>query len=223
MYHYTYLIQHKKEAKRYIGVRTCTCLPSEDKNYWGSSKYLPQDVKHTHVKIILKIHSSRKEAITHEIALHKLNDVVSSKEYYNRACQTSVGFDTTGTILTETHKQKCSNSLRGKLKPAGFGEKISKAMKGKVKSIEHVQALNRARALNKSLHGIKNGKFKPWFISTPSVTHLFYDITMHDKALQDGLNKKQYVSMARQSRKSGKPIQIGQFKGYLVANIPKTN
>lgn len=220
MKHYTYLIQHKSEDKRYIGVRSCECEPAEDTTYWCSSKYLPSDIQTTHVKIILKVHSTREEAVAHEVKLHILNKVSTSSNYYNKACQTSVGFDTTGTKLTAEHKQKCSNSLRGKRKPEGFGEKISKAVTGKKKSVEHIRKLNEARAINKSLHGIRNGKFKPWFISTPTVTHLFYAITMHDKALEDGLNKKHYVSMAHQSRKSGLPIQKGIFKGYLVAHIP---
>lgn len=220
MKHYTYIIQHNSEDKRYIGVRSCECNPIEDKNYWGSSKHLPSNVKDTHTKIILKVHNTRRDAVTHEIELHRLNSVATSDNYYNKACQTSIGFDTTGTTLTAEHKQKCSNSLRCKTKPEGFGEKISKAMTGKQKSKEHVEKLTESRAKNKSLHGIKNGKFKPWFISTPTVTHLFYTITMHDKALEDGLNKKQYVSIAHQSRKSGLPIQKGKFKGYLVATIP---
>lgn len=220
MKHYTYLIQHKHEDKRYIGVRSCECEPTEDKTYWGSSKYLPADIHKIHVKIILKVHNTRKEALAHEIELHALNNVAQSDSYYNKALQTSVGFDTTGTKLTAEHRQKCSNSLRGKRKPEGFGEKVSKALTGTKKSKEHVQKLNEARARNKSLHGIKNGSFKPWFISTPTVTHLFYDITMYDKALADKLNKKQYTSLAHQSRKSGLPIQKGKFKGYLVAPIP---
>ena len=221
MKHYTYLIQHKTTDKRYIGVRSCDCEPIEDTSYWGSSKYLPEDAKITHVKIILKIHLTRQEAVAHEIMLHHLNNVAVSDNYYNKACQTSIGFDTSGTTISAEHKQKCSNSLRGKHKPEGFGEKISKALKGKTKTLEHIKNLNASRAANKSLHGIKNGKFVPWCISTPTVTHLFYDITMHDKALQDGLKMKQYVSLAHQSRKSGLPIQKGKFKGYLIAPIPK--
>lgn len=220
MNHYTYIIQHKTQDKRYIGVRSCLCTPIEDTDYWGSSKYLPKDIRETHVKIILKEFDSREEALLHEISLHKLNDVANNPSYYNKACQTSTGFDTTGTTLSLDHRNKCSKALKGKNKPKDFGDKISKAMKGKKKSKSHIENLVKSRIQNKSLIGTKNGKFKPWYISTPTVTHLFYDITKHAKALQDGLNIKQYVSLATQSRKSGLPIQKGIFKGYLVADIP---
>ena len=220
MNHYTYLIQHKTEDKRYIGVRSCKCDPIEDTAYWGSSKHLPKDVKHTHVKIILKVHKTRVEAVAHEIVLHKLNNVAASSNYYNRACQTSTGFDTSGTTISDELKERYRKALTGKPKPEGFGLKISNRLKGKPKSPEHIKALVDSRIRNKSFIGTKNSKFNPWYISTPTVTHLFYDITMQDKAIQDGLKPKQYVSMARQSRKSGLPIQKGRFKGYLVAPIP---
>ena len=106
MNHYTYLIQHKTEDKRYIGVRSCKCDPIEDTTYWGSSKHLPKDVKHTHVKIILKVHKTRVEAVAHEIVLHKLNNVAASSNYYNRACQTSTGFDTSGTTISDELKER---------------------------------------------------------------------------------------------------------------------
>ena len=38
MNHYTYLITYTT-GKKYIGVRSCKCLPEEDTNYIGSSKY----------------------------------------------------------------------------------------------------------------------------------------------------------------------------------------
>ena len=220
MNHYTYLIQHITEDKRYIGVRSCTCKPIDDIDYWGSSRHLPKDIKTNHRKIILKQHATRELAVAHEIELHALNNVAANPAYYNKACQTSTGFDTTGTTISDELKDKYRKALTGRAKPEGFGAKISKALTGKSKSPEHIKALTEARAKNQSLTGIKNGKFKPWYISTPLVTHLFYDITMHDKALQDGLKLKHYVSLAHQSRKSGLPIQKGKFKGYLVAHIP---
>ena len=222
MKHYTYLIQHKTEDKRYIGVRSCNCNPVDDTSYWGSSKHLPTNIQEHHVKIILKIFNTRKDAVQHEVLLHKLNNVAISDSFYNKACQTSTAFDTTGTTLTPEHKLKCSKSLKGKHKPEGFGEKIRIAMTGKQKTPAHIQKLNASRAKNQSLNGIKNGRFKPWFISTATVTHLFYDITKYDKALQDGLNKKHYVSLQCQCEKSGLPIQKGKFKGYTVGVIPNS-
>ena len=111
MYHYTYLIQHKTENKRYIGCRSSKVLPVEDAGYWGSSKYLPKDVKLTHVKIILKTFSTREEALQHEITLHKVNNVASDDSYYNKSIQTSSGFSTLGVTpkhtKTEEWSKKC--------------------------------------------------------------------------------------------------------------------
>ena len=118
MHHYTYLIQHRFSNMRYIGKRSCKCKPQEDTSYWGSSKHLPKDIQKDHVKIILKEHNSAKEAIAHEILLHDLNDVSNNPCYYNKAKQTSTGFDTTGIKLkfTEEHKQKISKTLTGMAK-----------------------------------------------------------------------------------------------------------
>lgn len=120
MRHYTYLIQHNSENKRYIGVRSCDCDPVDDTEYWGSSKHLPSNMQETHTKIILKEHVSRKEAVAHEIGLHNLNDVAVNPIYYNQAKQTSTGFDTSGVPMRPE-----------------IVEKIKKATKGKPKTEEH--------------------------------------------------------------------------------------
>lgn len=122
-YHYTYLIQHKTEDKRYIGVRSSNVHPTEDTGYWGSSKYLPTNIQENHVKIIIKIHHSRKEAVEHEILLHNLNDVAKSPSYYNKAKQTSTGFDTSG-VPIPISVRKLSALLKGRT----FSENTRKQM-----------------------------------------------------------------------------------------------
>ena len=72
MFHYTYLLLHKTNGMRYIGVRSSKVSPLEDFLYWGSSRHIPSDVKKTHIKIILKEFSTRQEAVEHEILLHNL-------------------------------------------------------------------------------------------------------------------------------------------------------
>ena len=113
MYHYTYLLQHKTENKRYIGCRSSKKEPTKDTNYWGSSKHLPKDVKNTHVKIIIRTFHTREEALEHEIALHLANNVASNETFYNKAIQTSSGFSTLGVTpehtKTKEWSEKCSN------------------------------------------------------------------------------------------------------------------
>ena len=135
MNHYTYLIQHKTEDKRYIGCRSCTCEPNQDLKYWGSSKHLPKDIQSTHVKIILKAWSTRAEAIAHEVLLHELNNVAEDTRYYNKAKQTSTGFDTSGLKLTftEAHIQNMKKASQSrKTRPSGW--KQSEEVKTRIRN-----------------------------------------------------------------------------------------
>jgi len=134
MYHYTYEITYTNNLK-YIRVRSCKCKPSEDTAYIGSSKVTPNDK--ILMKLILKLHTTREEALQHEIYLHNYNDVAVNPLYYNKAKQTSTGFDTTGTvpIFTEEHKSKISNGLKQftptKEQQLHKSEAIRKALTGK--------------------------------------------------------------------------------------------
>jgi hypothetical protein len=102
-YHYTYRITNVVEKKYYYGVHSCNCLPKEDigVKYFSSSKNKafkddikenPQNYKYK----VVKIFSTRKEALEHEIFLHAKFNVGVNKKFYNGAKQTSTGFDTTG-------------------------------------------------------------------------------------------------------------------------------
>lgn len=132
-YHYTYLIIHKNQDFKYIGVRSCNAHPQYDTEYWGSSKHLPSDVKDTHSKIILKIFDTRKDALSHEIEMHEANNVVEDSTFYNKAKQKSLSFDTTGFRFnhTEEAKQKISNARKGELNPY-YGKKHSKEIRDKM-------------------------------------------------------------------------------------------
>jgi hypothetical protein len=61
-YHYTYVIMNLINRMRYIGVRSCSCLPEEDNSYMGSSVYLKSDIieyrQDSFVKQILGYHTS---------------------------------------------------------------------------------------------------------------------------------------------------------------------
>ena len=102
-YHYTYRITNIKERMYYYGVHSCNCLPKEDigVKYFSSSKKKefikdqkenPHDFKYK----VLKIFPTRKEAVEHEIFLHKKFNVKLHGQFYNSANQTSTGFCTAG-------------------------------------------------------------------------------------------------------------------------------
>jgi len=110
MFHYTYKM-HYSTGKYYIGVRTSKLEPELDKKYIGSSKITPNNliVK----KEILQVFNTRKEALDHEILMHKELDIAVNELYYNRSRQLSDGFDVTGTKQDEAHKNKIRNALIG--------------------------------------------------------------------------------------------------------------
>lgn len=250
MYHYTYLIQSIDSSMRYIGVRSSKVHPIEDTLYWGSSKHIPKDVATTHRKIILKIHPTRKEAVEHEILLHILNNVVEDPSYYNRARQTSTGFDTSGIPMSEELKQRISNSLKGREFTPEHLSKIKEKITGRTFSDEHKKNLSRSikRYTSRSDYvnprkGVKvseetrtkwrasvahiyetpyrNPKFSPWFIQYPDGTYIeFHTKTKQEYAEELGLRKQTFQDLTTKS-KGVKPLKSGAFKGYIIGNMPK--
>ena len=98
--HYVYKITNLNptdERVYYIGVRSAID-PITD-TYMGSSKYLnvamKENGKENFKKEILSTWKTRKEAMQEEIRLHEDFDVAKSKTFYNKAKQTSTGFDVT--------------------------------------------------------------------------------------------------------------------------------
>ena len=232
MFHYTYLLLHKTNGMRYIGVRSSKVSPLEDFLYWGSSRHIPSDVKKTHIKIILKEFSTRQEAVEHEILLHNLNDVAKSPFFYNKAKQTSTGFDTSGIKLSEETKAKLSALLKGRTFSENTRKQMSESHKILASKPDYVNprqgvTLNDTLKQKISLRvkelecnkGTNNNKFVPWFISYPTVTHLFYGITKKDKALQEGLSKGTYQNLCSRS-KGIRTISKGKFKDCIVGDIP---
>jgi hypothetical protein len=126
MFHYTY-ITRAVDGRYYIGVRPCACLPAED-TYMGShtdTSYFPTRKK------ILSVFESRKAAMDHEIYLHELRDVGISHRYANRARQISTGFSTFGVTPSPETKEKLSKALKGKIRSEEHRKKLGKARKGK--------------------------------------------------------------------------------------------
>lgn len=236
MYHYTYLIKHKIQNLKYIGVRSCKCLPDEDITYWGSSKHLPKDVRITHKKRILRIFSSRKEAVAHEIELHKKYEVATNPMFYNRANQTSVGFDTSGTTLTftEEHRQKIRTTLTGMRKSENHKQSMSEAGKrlaslpGYVNPRQGVVTpdwlkakISEARKNDGSSKGCKNNKFMPWFVTLNGVTTLYYNTTKDEQSILEGCPRHTYRDLCKKSQ-GKKAIAKGKHKDKIVGNIPRS-
>ena len=234
MYHYTYLIKHKTKNLKYIGVRTSKCLPTEDTNYWGSSKHLPKNVKDTHKKRVLSVFSSRKEAVAHEVYLHNKYDVVVNPCFYNKAKQTTVAFDTTGITLvfTDSHKQKISNTLKGKKKTDEHRKALSKAQKrlasspdyknprkGVVMSDKQKLEISAAKKANGNSRGITNSRFSPWFVTEGNITHLYYGTTKDEQSILEGFHLHTYRNLCKRS-KGVKAVTKGTHKGKIVGNIP---
>lgn len=106
--HYTYQLVGRDSTTgyltSYIGVRSCNCYPHHDTNYYGSSKHLPHDIKTTHRKSILGVFPTRQEALKNEIYLHELYEVAVNPMFYNKAKQTSTGFDQSGVKASDEIK-----------------------------------------------------------------------------------------------------------------------
>lgn len=218
MYHYTYIIQHKETDMRYIGVRSSACTPTEDVHYWGSSKYLPTDVRETHSKVILREHPSREEAVAHEVHLHAINDVANSAHYYNRACQKTTGFDTSGTTrapFTETHRQNLSAANKAHASKPGYVN----PRKGITVSAESRLKNSLSKKADPRPAYVKAPRFTPWFITDNNITQLFYTVTKQQYAISKGVRSATYRDLATKS-KGIKPIARGKYKGLIVGNIP---
>jgi hypothetical protein len=96
-YHYTYLILNITNDMKYIGARSCDCLPKLDTKYMGSSWALTKIIKEEglehFLKIILVEFPSRDLALMHEVELHNEFNVNKNKGFYNKAKQTSHKFE----------------------------------------------------------------------------------------------------------------------------------
>lgn len=142
MNHYTYKITYNT-GKYYIGVRSCNCNPEEDTKYLGSSKHTPNDK--VILKEILDVFATRKEAVLNEIELHNKFEVSTNEMFYNKAKQTSVGFDTTGNILTEEHLDKVSKALKGRIFSDIHKSRISEKLTGRIKTEQERLNISKGR------------------------------------------------------------------------------
>jgi hypothetical protein len=110
-YHYVYLITNSNIEDDltpifYIGVRSSTCKPHEDDEYFGSSKYLNEDIdifgiEHFNKKI-LEVFETREGAMEYERFLHEYYKVDINPIFYNRVISPSEKFCFNGNHTKET-------------------------------------------------------------------------------------------------------------------------
>ena len=158
MYHYTYILLDPESDMKYIGMRSSECKPEED-TYMGSSYAMTIEDKRRCDKLILEEFETREEALQHEIVLHEQFQVHMNPEFWNLARQTSTKFvsNRKGCKLTEEHKRKCSEALKGRKMPEFTEEhrqKIAAARTGTKASDELKKKLSEMRK------GENNSNFK---------------------------------------------------------------
>ena len=128
LYHYTYIITNIVKNKYYIGCRSSRVIPSKDlgikyfssskdKEFVADQKANPQNYKYK----IIATFDSKLLAINLEIKLHNIHNVGVNPSFYNRAKQTSVGWDTTGV------KRPISEETKIKIRLANKGRTVPRA------------------------------------------------------------------------------------------------
>jgi hypothetical protein len=165
MNHYVYLIEQRNalpnEAKYYIGVRSCECKIGDDP-YYGSSKYLKEEVNKQGLnnfnKIILKRFENRKDALEYEVHLHKEFDVANNVLFFNKAKQTSVKF-TPGVGINnfffgKTHTKENIEKIRLANLNSGTNKGVPKTMEHKQKISESLVGIKKPQ-LSQKLKGRK--------------------------------------------------------------------
>ena len=146
-YHYTYIIINTTNQMKYIGVRSCNCLPENDDEYMGSSKILNEAMEvepEAFTKTIIDTFPTREIASIDEQRLHEMYDVARNSMFYNQM-NAPLGFCTAGKTrkpCSEETKKKISIANKGRLRSAESCAKMSKSMRGKKKS-PHTEEHNR--------------------------------------------------------------------------------
>jgi len=130
-FHYTYLITNTNTQMKYIGVRSCTCLPEND-GYMGSSKILGEALNKNpeyFTKTIIDTFPTREIANTNEQWFHETYDVARNSEFYN-LCIAPMGFCKAGKLVSEETRKKMSNARNGKIISSETRAKLSYANRG---------------------------------------------------------------------------------------------
>ena len=184
-YNYVYRITNKENNRHYYGVRSSKIEPkldlgikyfssSRDKEFMNEQKSNRDNFKYK----VIKIFETREEAINLEIKLHKKFDVSKNSNFYNRSKQTSVGFDTSGTTLSNEHIEKIKNykpteeqklkhrqSMLGRKHSEETKLKMSQSAIGKKKTDEAKKNMRKPKSEEhkKKLKEVKSGENNPMF------------------------------------------------------------
>jgi len=155
MAHYVYY-SYEEWGRGYIGVRSCKCDPEEDINYFGS--FYDKTFK-PNKKIILSIFPSREEAQQAEIILHTFYKIDINVHFANLARATSSKF-VNSSPRSEAFKQQVSKQMKGRKLTAEHIKKVSEArskkLKGRKLNPNHCQKIS--AALKGKTAGIKRKK-----------------------------------------------------------------
>ena len=162
VYHYVYRITNTVKNKHYYGVRSCNVVPkldlgvcyfssSRDREFIKDQKNSPNNYKYK----IVAVTTTRVAAVKLEVKLHNKFNVGMNSHFYNKAKQTSTGFDTTGIVphnKGKPHsleaKQKMSEAQKGKRHSEAAKEKLSIAGKGRTHTEESKNKISAAKKGN---------------------------------------------------------------------------
>ena len=179
VYHYVYRITNIVENKHYYGKRTSKVHPKSDLGikYFSSSSnktfIIDQKINPSRYKYkILKVHSTSKSALLHEIKLHKKFNVAVNPNFYNKAVQTSTGFNQAGVKASKELKEKLSRIHKERVSKPGFvgpnkGRKWSQETIQKMAECRKGLKAYQARPANVYEYGTnkliaENVALKPW-------------------------------------------------------------
>lgn len=158
IYHYVYRITNLVEKKHYYGKRSSKCDPkldlgvkyfssSTDKEFRVDQKNNPQNYRYK----IIGLFTTNELAFSREIKLHSKFNCAASDKFYNKANSRTSKFSILGTKSSIETRQKISKSLKGKPKTAQHiknandaKRKAGTTSKGSILTQEHKDKISKA-------------------------------------------------------------------------------
>ena len=229
-HHYVYEIWYPN-GMSYIGVRSCNTSPEDDHRYRGSSKHIPETIAIFGFKIILSRYSTKNEAYSEEVRLHKKFNVKDNSHYYNRANQSSHKFR----ISKESHKKSALKLLGRKAEDYKYirdanekrrtyvGENQTEAQRlGNIR-----MGLNQRGTKNpaKGHSSVQNSGFNPWYYITPEGAYIeMHDVTKQEFAPILGVTSRQlgnrfhYTNINKQASLTDGRVPLG-VRGFTFGNL----
>lgn len=223
MNHYVYMLESNDDGRFYVGVRSCKCNPEEDTKYKSSSKVVTKEYLDGCSKTILGTFESRAEAVSCEIYMHEVYDVGRNKRFFNKAKQTSTGFDTSGRQMSReeierrtsaqyTRYKNSASPLKGRKQSKEHAEKAAKARVGTKRSKET------KNKISKKVSGSNNGAFKPWWYKYEGAYIEVYNKSVSEVAKELGVELHVLKDRFRSEYK-GKEKKNAPLKGIVVGRI----